>query len=447
MRRLTSIALVLLTLAAGAARGDEPLAADPLRAIRDELARQRAELEAQRALLESATAPSDVEAKEPMLRLYGFMDMGVQRSFNVTPSLVAFVPSLDTTFAFGNFDLYVDAQPFADWSAFAELRLTYDSSGNDIASYAGQPYTRPSSVVYDYSSASGGWSQIRYGGLVVERAYLQWRHWDWLGVRVGEFLTPFGIWNIDHGSPTLISLMLPQFEVSEMFPTHQVGVELFGSWSRAPWELRYFLYLSNGRTPTAVSLSDESKMLGGRVELRLAKPVRLAFGASGFIGHYDDKRRTVTSVDPYTVQVDTAVEFDERGAGGDVSLDVGRLRLRGEVAFRQVIYIDGRRDLQWAQPGIYVPNHNEWDGYLLAAYQLPWLGLEPYLYAELYHYPSPLGDGQINLSAGLNIHFNAVAQLKVQFMDFRSFDDPGRTKPSPWKGDTQQIAARVVLAF
>ena len=448
MRRMT-LAAAIACAAAATARADEPApspAPDPLAEIRAELKRQAAELAAQRALIEAQADPVEGAAKEPPVRLYGFMDMGAQRMFNVDSHLLALMPTTNGTFVFGNLNLYVDAQPIADWRAFVEVRLTYDSSGNDLAGTPGHPYVAPSAVAYDYTSASGGWSQIRYGGIVLERAYLQWRHWDWLGVRVGEFLTPFGIWNVDHGTPTLIALMLPQFEVSEMFPTHQVGIELFGSWSRAPWELRWFLYLSNGRTPTQFSLDDENKMLGGRLELALASPVRLTLGASGFYGAFSDAVRNVVSYQPYQIVVNDSVEFTETGAGGDVSLDVGRLRLRAELAFRQVVYVDDRRPHEVGEVGVFVPSHNEWDGYLLAAYRLPWWGLEPFVYAELFHTPTPYGDGSINLSVGLNVHFNAAAQLKVQFMDLRGFDDPG-SSPSPWHRDMQMLAARLVLAF
>ena len=46
--------------------------------------------------------------------------------------------------------------------------------------------------------------------IILERAYIQWSKLDWLGVRVGQFLTPYGIWNVDHGTPTLITMFRPR---------------------------------------------------------------------------------------------------------------------------------------------------------------------------------------------------------------------------------------------
>ena len=45
-----------------------------------------------------------------------------------------------------------------------------------------------------------------------------------LGMRVGQFLTPYGIWNVDQGMPMLILLYRPFLRASEMFPEHRLGV-------------------------------------------------------------------------------------------------------------------------------------------------------------------------------------------------------------------------------
>ena len=55
-----------------------------------------------------------------------------------------------------------------------------------------------------------GSDTVSWGSIILERAYIQWSKLDWLGVRVGQFLTPYGIWNVDHGTPTLITMFRPR---------------------------------------------------------------------------------------------------------------------------------------------------------------------------------------------------------------------------------------------
>ena len=459
---MKTLALVLLGTAlllptdparAGQVPPENAQASDPVAPSRDadldelrrELKEQQRSLEQQRQLLE-ALSPAENPVKEPSLHIYGFADMGVQKIFIGQHALLqSILPTTATTFVLGNVNLYFDAQPIEHWSALVEVRLTNLPDGVDSAGNPAQPYTRTSTSVFDNTSTAVV-SKIRLGGIVLERAYLQYQYNDLFSVRVGSFLTPFGIWNIDHGLPTLISLVLPEFEANELFPTQQLGVEAFGSLHHAPWEYGYFAYLSNGRTPGQVSLT-ENKMFGGRLFARTTRPYHMTFGLSGFSGRYSDQTRTNAGFPTLFINQEV-VGYNERGFGADASLDLGNLRLRSEFAFHHTIYVPGERDSIYG-PGTFVPDHNDWDIYLLAAYQLPWLGLEPFLYAENYRYPTALGEGIAYYSAGLNIHFNAVAQFKLQY-SHAVFDAPAT--PGGFTGvvggqDFDFVGARMVLAF
>ena len=57
--------------------------------------------------------------------------------------------------------------------------------------------------------------------------------------------------------------------------------------------------------------------------------------------------------------------------GADVSVDAGPLRLRTEGLARRIDYEPGKRG---GSPDSWYTN-----GYVLAAYQLPWAGIEPYV--------------------------------------------------------------------
>ena len=415
---------------------------------RQRLDAQALELEAQKATIDSSL-PDVPQAHESIVRFYGFADMGLQKlSMDNDNLLRTIAPTTATTFVMGNINLYVDAQPSPDWQFFTEIRFTNLPNGADSVGTVGQPYSLTSTRVLDATSSSGGLTQVKYGSIVIERAYVAWQRYRTFNVRVGAILTPFGIWNVDHGSPTLISLMLPQFEAAEMFPTHQVGIELRGSQRWSFTELGYHLYVTNGRTPGEVSLSEDNKLIGGRIFATWTRPVRLTIGASGFLARERQGERIVTSVEPLTIKDKIDVAYDERAGGVDLSLDWQRLRLRSEFTARHVNYEPYKRALVWGEPGLYDPDHTDWDYYVLGAYRLPWWGLEPYAYFEIYDFRTPVSDGFLTSSVGLNIHFTAAAQLKFQFADSRAFRNVDTLTllkgPQSWN---EVVALRLVLAF
>jgi len=111
------------------------------------------------------------------------------------------------------------------------------------------------------------------------------------------------------------------------------------------------------------------------------------------------------------------------GAGLDVSLDLGALRIRAEGITSMVRFTDGKRPLMTvAPPGSFLPDNNEYDAYLITAYRLPFLGLEPFLFGEYVHSVSPFGDDQAVLAVGFNIYFTEHAQLKNEIAHALFFD-------------------------
>jgi hypothetical protein len=414
-----------------------PTAAD-LAALRAELEEHRAKLEA----LEASDTRKEVERQEPPLRVYGFMDLGIQKLFvrDSSPGS-AILQSASTSFVLGNVNLYFDAQPVDGWRGLVEVRLTNLPNGTDIAGYPGSPYRRTTTEVFDPTSTSGGWSVIRWGALILERAHIDWRHSDHLTVRAGVFLTPAGIWNVDHGTPTLIALQMPGFLVLEMFPPRQTGLQIFGTHLMGPWALDYTAYVSNGRVAQQLDPT-EDKAVGGRLVLRRAGKRRLALGTSFYVNRFSDHQREITQLEPFTSERIETVAFDEITVGVDASLDVGALRLRSEGAFRHVVYDDGKHATWQGFPGFYMSNRNEIDVYALFAYRLPWWGLEPYVNLEFQKTATPLGEGQIIPSVGANVHFTAATQLKVQVS--RTYFWGEWANPDH---DVTFAAARVVLAF
>ncbi len=79
-------------------------------------------------------------------------------------------------------------------------------------------------------------------------------------------------------------------------------------------------------------------------------------------------------------------EYTENILGVDLSLDIGDTRIRSEGTARLKQYEPGKRpELGYTAPvaGALEPDAWSFSVYALVAQQLPWWGLEPYMYAEL----------------------------------------------------------------
>jgi hypothetical protein len=462
MARLPRLSPLALTLSAvlttaSAALAEPPAESDPLGELRREMAAQRAGLEAQRKKLDAqaaelaslrearAAAPVDPGEYEEKLRFYGFMDMGLQRMFLHDPTLLdSLFQSRAATFTMGNINFYVDARPFEHWRALVEARLSAFPNGQivQMADPLGHAFQQTNTNVTDVNSPNGGWDSVKWGGVVLERAHLDWSPKDWLNVRVGYWPTPYGIWNVDHGTPTLISVMLPQFMATQIFPTKQLGLDLYGTLHASSWEIEYHAYVSNGRTQGQLDLTDD-KMIGGRLVARTRTPTPMAFGISGFWGKNSFLEKRIESYSPYLVDNPMVWSQTEGGGGADVSLDWKGFRFRAEASLQKVTYAPGKRE-PGPFPGSYNPDRVRYGAYVIASYQLPFWGLEPYLYAETDRNLLALTKLYAG-SFGLNIHFTPQTQLKLQAS---ALVVPLATPIGSKKTDgVELLASRLVVAF
>jgi hypothetical protein len=86
------------------------------------------------------------------------------------------------------------------------------------------------------------------------------------------------------------------------------------------------------------------------------------------------------------------------------------------------------------------------DWYVLAAYRLPWIPVEPYLYCEYFKWPTALGEGYLAPSVGMNVYFTAYAQLKVQYIQ-DLFYKKLSTFDRAAEYDKKLLVARLILGF
>ena len=363
-------------------------------------------------------AAEHADEVEP-LRLYGFADMGWKVIRADAGTAVRNLIDTPNQFALGNANLYLDAQPSSRFRTLMEIRFTTYPGGT----YAGAQATTPTNTtIMDINSPTGR-NKVQWSGIILEREQLEYKHSDALALTVGYFLTPYGIWNVDHGTPTLISLALPTFFASEYFPTHSLGVQFSGSTASESVELGYRAYITNGRSPVQGDI-DKNKNIGGRLYLTFTGDNPLTLGMSGFTGTYKEITKDLNITRNPPIQNTTTEAFNEWGIGADLSWDRKPFRLRVEWVGNQTTYEAGKRPLA---VGGYAPNEFQWNAYTILAYQLPIWYLEPYVYAEYLRkdqnvFTQLISRGSSTASLGVNVNFSPTVKLKAQYFRVNFYD-------------------------
>ncbi len=441
---------------------EAPPAADadpaPTRAEHEELKAQVVALQAKQeeAEMNALLMDDEIDVTQELFKVYGFMDMGLQKTWVDEKALIAGLFDTNAlTFAVGNINLYFDFNPDPDWRGLAEIRFTSAPQGN-IESFGGiaGDFERTSTEQYDPHATVVN-APMWGGYTVIERAWIEWKKFQQVRLRVGSFFTPFGIWNVDHGSPTLISTAMPQFVQQKYFPLRQTGVQALGSFFVSDWEIAYRAWLTNGRTEQNPLDFSDNKAFGGRVFARKdGGDIRAQLGTSYHHGSVENKQVNILSAPPLSDTVEfeavSSWEYTENIFGVDVSLDIGDTRIRSEGTARLKQYEPGKRpELGITAPvqGALEPDAWSFSVYALVAQQLPWWGLEPYMYAELLEQHWGLPDGVIVLGPGLNMRFSPSAMLKLQVSRAIFFDWLDEVPGDDSLNNATSFVSRLVLAF
>lgn len=179
--------------------------------------------------------------------------------------------------------------------------------------------------------------QLQAGEAILEFSVIDFKATDWLTLRAGVLLVPFGAYNLRHDAPTqdLTERPLPLTTItpSTWFET---GVGALGKFEFGDQTLAYEVYAINGLdakigdgmgTKGAVGSKGEDnnddKALVGR--LSWAPNLKLELGLSGYRGEYDDQQRRIQMV------------------SADLTARLGRLEFQGEYvrAFIDPGYVQG----------------------------------------------------------------------------------------------------------
>lgn len=126
-----------------------------------------------------------------------------------------------------------------------------------------------------------------YGGIIIERAWFDLNFNPHLNFRFGKYVNPVGIWNVDHGSPVLITARQPfQMSIVEIYPLSLTGAMFYGTHFFGDHSLDYSIHLNGGREDEFANRPQGIDDLGKGWRLKYNMDVLdgLSIGTSGYWG-------------------------------------------------------------------------------------------------------------------------------------------------------------------
>lgn len=386
----------------------------------------------------------------PKLELYGFADFSYLHTFGSKTNILKQYVGAYPSFYVGHLNLYMASTLGENWRALAEIRFTYSPTGDETHQQADGTFLAPQTTVTDYAELQ---RTFQYGGIEIQRVWVEYQPFDFLSIRGGQWLTPYGYWNDDHGSPTIITVHKP-FPIGDaMFPERQTGLVAHGKYFIGSTALGYALTLSNGRGPyDAIRDLDNNKAVGGRLYVDSTLLGNLTVGVDAYRGRYtaSTKRYRVDTSGPEPVAViyrTTDSAYDELSLGADLRWIYGGLHVQGEFMMNEAAY-DNRfrpRTTGFDPRPTFAADYRRVGGYLLLGYRMPWLNVMPYVMAEHSSYTNTdLAPPVWAYSAGVNIRPTPNVVLKAE-MAYAHFIGVGSTGLG--KDDLPYFGSQVAWAF
>lgn len=353
------------------------------------------------------------EEQRQRLRIYGFSDFRFYKMWVNEDSEMAPFFNGKSSFGMANFNLFLDHRLTDSFRYMAEIRFSTLPQG--VLQVSGMEITRKDNSVLDPSSNK----LVRFGSIIIERAFLEYTPMDYINVRIGRFLTPFGIWNQDHGTPVIIPAHTPTTLMIGLLPEAQTGIHIYGRAFPIP-ELRldYALTLSNGRGPVDEILDlDENKGIGARLRVGWDGEFKLFLGAYLYMGDYTDTKFQVQSVSPIRTEEEKTEWYSEKAASVDLLFEYRGFRLQGEYVINSRVYHDQKRGAHiFSQAAL--PDYYSYGLYILAAYQLPLdtIDIRPYMMFDRFiYYDFSEGLRQNVSTLGVNWRINPFVVYKVEY--------------------------------
>lgn len=389
-------------------------------------------------------ASGQTTALDTEFHISGFADFGVAHKLIPEHSLWHQIEGpWDKSFAVGNFNVYLSKNINEHFRTMGEVRFLYIPNGTQ-APDTGQKF-RYNGRTPDYNEFN---RELSWGGIEIERIYLEWSIHQYLSLRIGQFLTPYGVWNVDHGSPTVIPIERPFVIGIEIFPERQTGFELFGRYELdSENTLGYHATLSNGDGPASEWLDpDKNKAIGGRVFLENHSLGELRVGASAYYGTTTDAiSYTVFSPDQLSFNQQINSQFERVSLAADVQWRWEDWHVQAEFLHQQRKFTEAGRALlpnnANGQPA-YFQDFASFGGYLLVGYRLPWLGIMPYaMFMGGTFNIAALKMSPLNGTFGLNIRPYDSVVVKLEYIHTHPL------KNQYFKDELRRLGAQVAWAF
>lgn len=391
----------------------------PVEAAPAEAAPAEETVELSAAELEQLGLGSDAGGStlDTSLKFWGFADSTIGALMVKKNSPWRGILNRYPSFYVGNFNLYLSKNITERIRTMAEVRFTYQPNGGVANLQTGE---RTSTELLDYSTNT----PVRWGGVIPQRIYVEITLHELAVLRIGQFLTPYGIWNIDHGSPAIIPVLRPPIITQIPFPENQTGLELLGRWRvNAEHVLGYHLTLSNGLGPVSEYRDlDKNKAVGGRAYWQFEKLGTFQLGGSILYGKDTSSSEIPGIVNgKFTFTEKVSNQSDVLSLGGDIRWTVDRLIVQGEVVAEQRRYTDGGRPGavnplvgRWAAP----QDDLKWGWYALSGYRFDWLGVMPYVMVSELQVRDPRTLStvkEIGVTGGLNIRPVDAFVFKIEY--------------------------------
>jgi len=246
---------------------------------------------------------------------------------------------------------------------------------------------------------------------VVKYAFADYTFTDWLRLRFGAFLTPFGVYNESLHSDYDSRLVERPFLSEEIIPAPwtQLGVQLHGDFDLSPaWRLHYAMYMGNGLEAVqdkkgvikSSRISDMTHQLVSRFNSNRAIGGRL-----GLLGN-DGQHHFELGISSYHGAWDPLATLNLDMLGADIWYHYNGLDLRAEWALARQDIVGGKQyNYGW---------------YTQAAYR--WKMFEPVfrfgrLRNRFFNDNGAFIDDRHRFSAGLNLYLGKFFILKMAYSE------------------------------